>query len=86
MSATSPALLDHFVGARKHGWWHGDTKRLSGLEIDDQAKFRRLLNRQIAWFGAFENLVHVDRGALVHILVAVRARAGPQTGTGLRWS
>src|SRR5262245_61733930 len=36
-----------------------DTDLLGGLEVDHQLKFRRLLDRQIAGLGTFENFVHV---------------------------
>src|SRR5713101_4410501 len=36
---------------------------LGGLEVDDQLELRRLLDGQVGGLGAFENLVHVGRGA-----------------------
>jgi hypothetical protein len=55
--------LDHLVGAREHRWRHFQTKRLGGLDVDNQLELRRLLNGEIAGLGAFENLVHVGGGA-----------------------
>ena len=39
------ALFDHLVGASEERWWHGETERSGGLQIDDQLKFGGLLNR-----------------------------------------
>jgi hypothetical protein len=36
---------------------HGEAERSSGLEIDQQLEFGRLLDREIGWLGAFEDLV-----------------------------
>ena len=40
---------------------HSEAQRLGGLEVDSQLKFGRLLDRQIAGFGAFEHTVDVIR-------------------------
>jgi hypothetical protein len=39
------SLFDHLVGAAGQGQWHGNAKRLSGLQIDVQLDFGCLLNR-----------------------------------------
>ncbi len=39
--------FDHLVGAGEHGRWHGDAKRLGGLEGEDQIELVRLLDWQI---------------------------------------
>jgi hypothetical protein len=36
-------LFDDLVGEDEQCWWHGQAKRLSGLEIDHPTKFGRLL-------------------------------------------
>ena len=36
---------------------------LGGLEVDDQLELRRLLDGQVGGLGAFQDLVHVERGA-----------------------
>jgi len=39
------ASLDHLVGEREQLLWNRDAKGLRGFKVDDQLKFRRLLNR-----------------------------------------
>src|ERR1700693_3266774 len=55
----APACLahsfDHLVGAGEQCWRHGNPKRFCGFEIDDEVESRRLLNRQICGFRAFED-------------------------------
>jgi hypothetical protein len=46
-------LFNYLVGTGQQRRRNGETERLRGLEIDDEFKFDRLLNRQIGRFGAF---------------------------------
>jgi hypothetical protein len=54
-------LFDHFIGAGKDRLRDGQAERLSGLEVDDQLELRGPLDRQVAGFGALEDLVHISR-------------------------
>ena len=47
-----------------------EPERLGGLEVDDERELGRLLDRQVGGLGALEDLVDIDGGALVHVLVA----------------
>src|SRR5437667_1696388 len=52
--------FDDLVGAGEDRWWDRQAERRGGLEIDDQLEFRRLLDRQIGWLGALEDLPRVN--------------------------
>src|SRR6516162_2512094 len=67
MDESSPASrgercrsLDNLVGAGEDQWRHSDAKRLGGLEIYDELKGRRLLNRQIGRSFALQNSSRVN--------------------------
>src|SRR5262249_23030664 len=55
-------LIDHFVGRHQDRVWHGQTKCLGSLEIDDQFLLGGRLHRQVGYFSAFENAINVARG------------------------
>ena len=42
------------------------SESLGGFEVDDEHVLGRLLDRQVGWLCAFEDLVDVVRRALVH--------------------
>jgi hypothetical protein len=65
----SPDLLE------TGGLWNPEAEGLRGLEIDDQLKVRRLVDREIARLGALEDLVPVARGVTI-MLEVVRAVHG----------
>jgi hypothetical protein len=52
--------FDHLVGAGKDRGWHGEAKRLGGLQVDDQLEFCWLLDRQIGRLGAMEDFSGVN--------------------------
>jgi hypothetical protein len=52
-----------------------EAKRLRRLEIDHQLEFRRLLDRELAGFGAFEDFVY-KRGRATVEIGPVRPRMG----------
>src|SRR6185295_10352427 len=53
------ALSDHLVCCNQDRLWNRDAERLGGLQIHYQIELVWLSDRQVAWVGAFENLVHV---------------------------
>jgi hypothetical protein len=57
--AAKSFLFDHLVCADKQEGRHSKAEFLGRLQIDNQLKFGRLLNRQIGRLGAFENLIDV---------------------------
>jgi hypothetical protein len=44
----SSPLFHDVVGEREEFIWNGEAERLGGLEVDDEIKFGRLLDRQLA--------------------------------------
>src|SRR6266702_3998489 len=61
-----PASFDHLVGGKLRRDRKSEGGR--GPAIDHELKLRRLLDRQLAWLRAFQNLVHEGSGAAVEIL------------------
>src|SRR4029077_791670 len=57
--------FDHLVGAAEQRNRDRDAERLSGLEIEDQLDFRRLLDRQIGRFLALEDAAGIDAGQTI---------------------
>ena len=53
------ASSNHFVGSCQHSLWDREADLLGGFQIDQEFKLRRLLDRQIGWLAAFQNLVHL---------------------------
>jgi hypothetical protein len=53
--------FDHLVGEQQHGLRNVQPERLGGLEVDYEFELGRLLNRQIARVGTFQNAIDVPR-------------------------
>src|SRR5262245_9346630 len=56
-------LFDHPRRLHQYCTRDLEAERLGGLHIDHQIEHQRLLDRQIGWFSAFQDLVDVRRGA-----------------------
>src|SRR5262249_54066101 len=59
--------LDHLVGAQKEGLRDREIESLSGLQVDYEIELERLLDRQLCWRRALEDLIDVSRGAVVQL-------------------
>src|SRR5215475_7860203 len=60
-------LIGQLICAGKHRCRNFEAKRLRGFEVDDQLKFGWLLDRQVSWLGALQNLVHEVRSVAVAV-------------------
>src|SRR5712664_473213 len=55
-------LLDHLIGPQQQCRRDRYPERPCGPDIDDQLELSRLLDGEVAWPGALEDLVDVDGG------------------------
>ena len=79
-------LFDQFRRPFQHIDWNGQTNLLSRLEIDDELKLRRLLDRKIRQFGALQDLVDVNSRAPLKIVVLRLVSIRPPVSTNaLSW-
>src|SRR5215470_11024175 len=60
-------LLDHLVSGDEQSLRHRDAERLRSLEINHQVEFRRLLDWEIGWLSAFQNLVYERSGVPIQL-------------------
>src|SRR5215470_18557446 len=63
-------LPDHLVRLEEEHRGNGQAEGLGGLQVDDQLELYRLLDREVGGFSAFQNLVYVGGGSVIHIRVA----------------
>src|SRR6516165_3393780 len=64
---TRASSLDHLVGACQQRDRRIEAERLGSCQVDDELKFVRKLDRQVAGLGAFENAIDVGCRAAVLI-------------------
>src|SRR5207244_12242267 len=79
--AVPSSAFDNVGREYEDGLRNRQTEGSSRLEIDHQLEFRRLLNREICWFGTLQDLVDVGGGAPEQIR-AVRPIGHEPTGIG----
>src|SRR4029450_5284708 len=60
---TRPFSLDHLIRSRQHVRWDREADLLCSLKIDYKLELRRLLHGEVRRRSAFQDLVHVSRGA-----------------------
>src|SRR4030095_6401489 len=53
---TAAASLDDLIRPRQQRGRDREAEGFGGLEVDDESELRRLLDRQVGWLGALENL------------------------------
>ena len=58
-------LLNHLLRPHHHHRRNRQAKRLGGFKINHQLELRRLLDRNVGWLGAFQDLVDHRRYTLV---------------------
>ena len=63
---------DYLVRPRQHVRRNRQADLLGGFEIDDQLELRRLLDRKIGGFCAFEDFIYIHRGAPISLRQAWR--------------
>ena len=57
--AMQKVILDQLIGASEQLARQGQTERFGGFQVDQELELGRLINRNVARFASFENLVHV---------------------------
>src|SRR5262245_604526 len=63
-AASAPGLrlsVDHLIRPQQQRRRDGEVERFSGLEVDHQLELGGLLDREVTWLGAPQNLVDIDR-------------------------
>jgi hypothetical protein len=55
----SRRILDYPIRPHQHVGRNRQADLLGCFQVDDQLELRRLLHREIGWFGTFKNLVHI---------------------------
>src|SRR5215831_18369423 len=64
---TAIALFDHFIGLSHQRWWHNESKRFRGLEVNDEIELRRLQDGKIGGLLALQYPCNVSADLPVRI-------------------
>src|SRR5882724_129450 len=62
-AATAPISLMTWSARSRSEGGDREAEGLGGFEVDDELELRRLLDRQVGWLRALEDLVYVDCGS-----------------------
>src|SRR5690242_9236622 len=62
-----PYSFNNLVGRRKERLRHRKSQPPCDRKIESELKFGRLLNRQVAWFGAFQDLIDIHCRVATHL-------------------
>src|SRR4051812_7807790 len=65
-TAAIASLFDHVVGAQQHSSRDVEADCFGNLEVDNQIKLSRLLNRQVRWLRALGQLVNIISDTAKH--------------------
>ena len=66
-SGHQDCLFDHLVGAQQDGGWQLEADGLGRFEVEDEFKFGRQLNRQVARLLTAQDLVDISGAAPKHV-------------------
>src|SRR6202045_4695683 len=67
VEASASDSLDHLIRPLQERRRDRQAEGPGGLEVDDQLKLLGLLDREVGGLGAFEDLIDVDGGTLIHV-------------------
>ena len=65
-SPRAQSTIDQLVGTFEHRRWNSQTELSRGLDVDNELKFCRLLDRKITRLRTFKNHVHIVGGTTLN--------------------